>query len=109
MRAFKIWEGGLGIWGAVIGGALAVVVLARRRHLDLGDLCDCIAPGLVLAQAIGRWGNWFNQELFGAPSKLPWALEIDARAPAARLPAVLDVPADVPLRVAVVPRDRARD
>jgi phosphatidylglycerol---prolipoprotein diacylglyceryl transferase len=77
LRAFKIWEGGLGIWGAVIGGALAVVVLARRRHLDLGDLCDCIAPGLVFAQAIGRWGNWFNQELFGAPSKLPWALKID--------------------------------
>ena len=76
-RAFKIWEGGLGIWGAVIGGGLAAVVLAKRRHLDLGDLCDCIAPGLLFAQAIGRWGNWFNQELFGAPSKLPWALEID--------------------------------
>ncbi len=53
------------------------MVLAKRRHLDLGDLCDCIAPGLLFAQAIGRWGNWFNQELFGAPSKLPWALEID--------------------------------
>ena len=77
LRAFKIWEGGLGIWGAVIGGAIAAVFLARRRHLDLGDLLDSIAPGLVFAQAIGRWGNWFNQELFGAPTKLPWGLEID--------------------------------
>ena len=77
LRAFKIWEGGLSIWGAVIGGAIAAAFLARRRHLDLGDMLDCIAPGLVFAQGIGRWGNWFNQELFGAPSKLPWALEID--------------------------------
>jgi prolipoprotein diacylglyceryl transferase len=77
LRAVKIWEGGLSIWGAVIGGALAIVVLARRRHLDLGDLVDSIAPGLVIAQGIGRWGNWFNQELFGAPSTLPWAVEID--------------------------------
>lgn len=77
LRAVKIWEGGLSIWGAVIGGAIAAAFLARRRHLDLGDMLDCIAPGLAFAQAIGRWGNWFNQELFGAPSKLPWALEID--------------------------------
>jgi phosphatidylglycerol---prolipoprotein diacylglyceryl transferase len=76
LKAFQIWEGGLGIWGAVIGGAIALIVLARTRHLDLGDLMDCIAPGLLFAQAIGRWGNWFNQELFGAPSTLPWALEI---------------------------------
>jgi prolipoprotein diacylglyceryl transferase len=77
MKAFKIWEGGLSIWGAVIGGAIAAAVLARRRHLDLGDLLDCIAPGLAFAQAIGRWGNWFNQELFGGPTTLPWGLEID--------------------------------
>jgi prolipoprotein diacylglyceryl transferase len=76
LKAFEIWKGGLAIWGAVIGGALAAIVLCRRRHLDLGDLLDSIAPGLVFAQAIGRWGNWFNQELFGAPSTLPWALEI---------------------------------
>jgi prolipoprotein diacylglyceryl transferase len=76
LKAFQIWEGGLAIWGAVIGGALAAIVLARMRHLDLGDLLDSIAPGLVFAQAIGRWGNWFNQELFGGPSTLPWALEI---------------------------------
>jgi phosphatidylglycerol---prolipoprotein diacylglyceryl transferase len=77
VKAFAIWQGGLGIWGAVIGGAIAAIVLCRRRHLDLGDLLDAIAPGLVFAQAIGRWGNWFNQELFGAPTTLPWGLEID--------------------------------
>jgi prolipoprotein diacylglyceryl transferase len=73
----EIWKGGLSIWGAVAGGAIAVIVLSRRRHLDTLLLMDCIAPGLVLAQAIGRWGNYFNQELFGRPTRLPWALEID--------------------------------
>jgi prolipoprotein diacylglyceryl transferase len=77
LKAVRIWEGGLGIWGAVVGGAIAAIVLCRRRHLDLGDLLDSIAPGLAFAQAIGRWGNWFNQELFGGPTTLPWALEID--------------------------------
>ena len=75
--AFKIWQGGLSIWGAVLGGAVVAIVLARRRHLDTLDLVDAIAPALVLAQAIGRWGNWANQELFGRPSTLPWAVEID--------------------------------
>ncbi|MFM7617442.1 MAG: prolipoprotein diacylglyceryl transferase [Actinomycetes bacterium] len=83
LDAFKIWEGGLGIWGAVMGGGIVAIVLARRRHLDVGDLIDSIAPALVLAQAIGRWGNWANQELFGRPSTLPWAVEIDpAKRPA---------------------------
>lgn len=77
LRALRIWEGGLSIWGAVMGGALALVILARRRHLDSADLLDSIAPGLAFAQAIGRWGNWFNQELFGGPTSLPWGLEID--------------------------------
>jgi prolipoprotein diacylglyceryl transferase len=76
VRAFEIWNGGLGIWGAVLGGGLAVVVITRRRHLDTLAVTDCMAPGIVLAQAIGRWGNYFNQELFGKPSTLPWALEI---------------------------------
>jgi len=76
-RALRIWEGGLSIWGAVGGGAVAVVVLARRRGLSVLELGDAIAPGLLAAQAIGRWGNWFNQELFGRPTDLPWALEID--------------------------------
>jgi len=75
--AFEIWKGGLSIWGAVGGGLLAVLFLSRRRHLDTLALLDAMGPGVVVAQAIGRWGNWFNQELFGRPSKLPWALEID--------------------------------
>jgi prolipoprotein diacylglyceryl transferase len=73
----EIWKGGLSIWGAIAGGAIAVIFVSRRRHLDTLLLMDCIAPGLVLAQAIGRWGNYFNQELFGRPTRLPWALEID--------------------------------
>jgi prolipoprotein diacylglyceryl transferase len=73
----KIWQGGLSIWGAVGGGALAVVVVARRRGLPTLKLLDAIAPGVVVAQAIGRWGNYFNQELFGRPTRLPWGLEID--------------------------------
>lgn len=77
LRVVQIWNGGLSIWGAVAGGAVAVAVLARRRHLDVLDLVDSIAPGLVLGQAIGRWGNWFNQELFGEPTSLPWGLLID--------------------------------
>ena len=75
--AAEIWKGGLSIWGAVGGGLIAVLVLSRRRHLDTLALLDAIGPAVVVAQAIGRWGNWFNQELFGRPSKLPWALEID--------------------------------
>jgi prolipoprotein diacylglyceryl transferase len=75
--AFEIWKGGLSIWGAVAGGLVAALFLARRRHLDALVLMDAIAPGVVLAQAIGRWGNYFNQELFGRPTTLPWGLEID--------------------------------
>jgi len=75
--AFEIWKGGLSIWGAVGGGLIAAVFLARRKHLDTLTLLDALGPGVVVAQAIGRWGNYFNQELFGRPSKLPWALEID--------------------------------
>jgi prolipoprotein diacylglyceryl transferase len=73
----KIWQGGLSIWGAVAGGVIAILVLAQRKHLPKGVLLDAIAPAVVLAQAIGRWGNYFNQELFGRPTKLPWGLEID--------------------------------
>ncbi|HWS46071.1 MAG TPA: prolipoprotein diacylglyceryl transferase, partial [Acidimicrobiia bacterium] len=73
----EIWTGGLSIWGAVGGGTAMLVVLARRRHLDLYSLLDALAPGVVVAQAIGRFGNYFNQELFGRPTTLPWGLRID--------------------------------
>jgi prolipoprotein diacylglyceryl transferase len=76
--AFKIWQGGLGIWGAIALGALGAWIGCRRRGIALPAYADAIAPGIALAQAIGRWGNWFNQELFGKPSDLPWALKIDA-------------------------------
>jgi prolipoprotein diacylglyceryl transferase len=77
VAALKIWEGGLGIWGAVAGGALGAWYACRRYGLLLPPLGDALAPGLAVAQAIGRWGNWFNQELFGAPTTLPWGLQID--------------------------------
>ena len=75
--AFEIWHGGLSIWGAVGAGLLMVIYLGHRRHLDTLALLDAIAPGVVIAQAIGRWGNYFNQELFGEPTRLPWGLKID--------------------------------
>lgn len=77
IRALYIWDDGLGIWGAVALGAVGAWIGCRRRGIALADFADAMAPGLVLAQAIGRWGNWFNQELYGGPSTLPWALEID--------------------------------
>jgi prolipoprotein diacylglyceryl transferase len=76
-KALAIWDGGLGIWGGILGGAVAALWVARRWGLDLLALLDAVAPALPLAQAIGRWGNWFNQELFGGPTKLPWGLRID--------------------------------
>lgn len=75
--AVKVWEGGLGIPGGIALGALAGVLYARHKKMPLGDLADTVAPALPLAQAIGRLGNWFNQELFGGPTSLPWGLEID--------------------------------
>ncbi|WP_338777554.1 prolipoprotein diacylglyceryl transferase [Streptomyces sp. DG1A-41] len=78
--AFKIWEGGLGIWGAIALGAVGAWIGCRRRGIPLPAYADAIAPGIALAQAIGRWGNWFNQELYGKPTDLPWALEITSSA-----------------------------
>jgi prolipoprotein diacylglyceryl transferase len=78
-RAFEIWQGGLGIWGAVIGGIAFGAIGAYRARLPWRPLLDCIAPAFALGQAIGRWGNYFNQELFGRPSTLPWALKIDLK------------------------------
>lgn len=77
LDAFKIWEGGLGIWGGIAGGTLVGAWVARRRGASVLALMDVVAPALPVAQAIGRWGNWFNQELFGRPTDLPWALEIE--------------------------------
>ena len=76
-NAFAIWRGGLGIWGAIALGALGAWIGARRAGVRFGDVAWAVAPAVPLAQAIGRWGNWFNQELFGKPSDLPWALRID--------------------------------
>lgn len=83
LDALAIWRGGLGIPGAVMGGALAMWIYCRVKKVSFGMLVDIAAPGLALAQAIGRWGNFVNQELYGRPSTLPWALYVD---PNRRLP-----------------------
>jgi prolipoprotein diacylglyceryl transferase len=72
-----VWEGGLGIPGGLVAGVLVGVWAARRRGLPVATLLDVVAPAIPVAQAIGRLGNWFNQELFGGPTRLPWGLEID--------------------------------
>jgi prolipoprotein diacylglyceryl transferase len=77
LAAFKIWDGGLGIWGAILFGALGAYIAVRRYGVSFGMLADAAAPAIPLAQAIGRWGNWFNQELYGRPTSLPWKLLID--------------------------------
>ena len=74
--AIKIGQGGLGIWGGVTAGVAVGWWCARRRGLDAWWIISCAAPAIAIAQAIGRWGNWFNQELFGRPTTLPWALEV---------------------------------
>ena len=79
---FKIWEGGLGIPGGMAAGIFAALWLIRRNGWDRPNLLDAMVPSLPLAQAIGRLGNWFNQELFGGPTDLPWAVEIDDRSAA---------------------------
>lgn len=76
VNAFKIWDGGLGIWGAVALGAAGAWIGCRRRHIRLAVFADAAAPGIIFAQAIGRWGNWFNNELFGGRTSLPWGLQI---------------------------------
>ncbi|HET9690586.1 MAG TPA: prolipoprotein diacylglyceryl transferase [Acidimicrobiales bacterium] len=77
LRAFEIWHGGLGIWGGITVGVFTGWLGVRRMGLRLLPLLDCVAPGLVLAQAIGRWGNYVNQELYGRATSLPWAVYID--------------------------------
>jgi len=75
--ALKVWHGGLGIWGAIALGAFGAWIGCRRNGIKLPSMTDSLAPGIVIAQAMGRWGNWFNQELFGRPTSLPWGLEVD--------------------------------
>jgi prolipoprotein diacylglyceryl transferase len=76
-QALYIWKGGLGIWGAVALGSVGVWLWSRRRGVRMLPMLDALAPGVIVAQAMGRWGNWFNQELYGKPTDLPWGLEID--------------------------------
>ena len=72
-----VWKGGLGVWGGILLGALAGAVVVRRSGNSIRLFMDAVAPGLLLAQGIGRWGNWWNQELYGKPTSLPWKLHID--------------------------------
>ena len=74
---FAIWKGGLGVWGGIGLGVIVGAIVAKRSGANLAKLADCVAPALLVAQGIGRFGNWWNQELFGKPTDLPWGLEID--------------------------------
>ena len=81
VRALFIWEGGLGIWGAIALGTLGAWIGCKRQGVKFAPFLDTVAPGVLVAQAIGRLGNWFNQELFGKATTLPWGLRIDATNP----------------------------
>ncbi|HKI55022.1 MAG TPA: prolipoprotein diacylglyceryl transferase [Anaerolineales bacterium] len=87
LDALAVWKGGLGIPGAIIGGLIALYIYSVRTGIDFVEWTDIAAPGLALGQAIGRWGNFFNQELYGAPTNLPWKIFID---PTHRLAGYLD-------------------
>ena len=78
LAPFRIWEGGLAIYGALLFGAVGAYVGSRKAGIKLTSYLDAVAPGILLAQAIGRWGNYFNNELFGMPTDLPWGLEISS-------------------------------
>ena len=78
-KVIAIWEGGLALFGGITVGAITLLLLSRRWGFRLPDMLDAFAPAVPIAQAFGRWGNYFNQELFGTPTDLPWALEIDQR------------------------------
>ncbi|MDQ2755884.1 MAG: prolipoprotein diacylglyceryl transferase [Actinomycetota bacterium] len=76
LDALKIWNGGLGIWGAVALGAVGALIGCRRHGISLAVFGDCAAPGILVAQGIGRWGNWFNNEIYGGRTDLPWGLQV---------------------------------
>ena len=82
LAIFRIWEGGLAIYGALILGSLGAYIGARSAGIKFTSYLDAVAPGVLLAQAIGRWGNYFNNELYGTPTDLPWGLEIPSSNPA---------------------------
>ncbi len=82
LAVFRIWEGGLAIYGALIFGAVGAAIGARAAGIKFTSYLDAVAPGVLLAQAVGRWGNYFNNELFGTPTDLPWGLEISSSNPA---------------------------
>jgi prolipoprotein diacylglyceryl transferase len=77
ITALYVWRGGLGLWGAIALGGLGAYIGCKRRGIRFPAFADALAPGIVIAQAVGRWGNWFNQELYGKPTDLPWGLSID--------------------------------
>lgn len=89
LSALAIWQGGIAIHGAILGGAIAALIFARRYNLSFWQLADVVAPALVMGQAIGRWGNFFNSEAFGSPTNLPWRVLIP---PAQRPPGLGAVP-----------------
>ena len=74
---WEVWKGGLGVWGGILFGTIAGAVVVRRAGVSVAKFMDAAAPGLLLAQGIGRIGNWWNQELYGKPTDLPWGLKID--------------------------------
>ena len=76
---FEVWKGGLGVWGGIALGAVVGAIVVRRSGNSVRLMMDAVAPGLLLAQGIGRWGNWWNQELYGKHTTLPWALEIHGK------------------------------
>ena len=100
---FAVWSGGLGVWGGIAAGAAAGIWRVRKAHGDVRVFMECIAPALLVAQGIGRIGNYFNQELFGKPSTLPWALTISPQDRPTGYTALQHVPADIPVRAHLRP------
>jgi len=93
---FEVWEGGLGVWGGILLGTIAGLIVVKRAGASRALFMDAVAPGLLLAQGVGRIGNWWNQELYGKPTTLPWGLKIDIAHQTAIPPQYLDAKAYQP-------------